>query len=96
MRGRDAGKRHDQDRGRGWQTPQVFDAGLIRRAYETLEKEEAELLARGVEITDDAMIVELLSGQEVYLVEGSYENIKVTTPDDLEYAGWLLAKKLEK
>ena len=78
------------------QTPQVFDAGLIRRAYETLEKEEAELLARGVEITDDAMIVELLSGQEVYLVEGSYENIKVTTPDDLEYAGWLLAKKLEK
>lgn len=72
------------------QTPQVFSADLIRRAYGKLETEEAELLARGVEITDDAMIVELLTRQPVYLTQGSYENIKITTPEDMGYAEWIL------
>ncbi|MBR1471377.1 MAG: 2-C-methyl-D-erythritol 4-phosphate cytidylyltransferase [Lachnospiraceae bacterium] len=71
------------------QTPQVFAAELIRRAYGRLEAEEESLLAQGVEITDDAMIVELLTEQKVYLVPGSYENIKITTPEDLSYAAWL-------
>ena len=75
------------------QTPQVFSADLIRRAYGQLEKEEAELLARGVEITDDAMIVELLTKQKVYLSQGSYENIKITTPEDMGYAEWILGKR---
>lgn len=78
------------------QTPQVFAAELIRRAYGMLEKEEAELLARGVEITDDAMIVELLTKQPVYLTRGSYENIKITTPEDMGYAEWQMAGRLEK
>lgn len=78
------------------QTPQVFAAELIRRAYGMLEKEEAELLARGVEITDDAMIVELLTKQPVYLTQGSYENIKITTPEDMGYAEWQMAERLEK
>ncbi len=78
------------------QTPQVFAAELIRRAYGMLEKEEAELLARGVEITDDAMIVELLTKQSVYLTQGSYENIKITTPEDMGYAEWQMAERLEK
>ena len=78
------------------QTPQVFAADLIRRAYGKLEKEEAELLARGVEITDDAMIVELLTKQKVFLTQGNYENIKITTPEDMKYAEWLMAESLEK
>ena len=34
-------------------------------------------------ITDDAMIVERFTGHKVKLVQGKYENIKVTTPEDL-------------
>ena len=75
------------------QTPQVFEADLIRNAYAELEKREEELAANGVEITDDAMIVELLMKQRVFLTRGSYENIKITTPEDLEYARWLVSKR---
>ena len=78
------------------QTPQVFAADLIRRAYGKLEIEEADLLARGVENTDDAMIVELLTKQKVFLTQGNYENIKITTPEDMKYAEWLMAESLEK
>ena len=78
------------------QTPQVFAADLIRRAYGKMEKEETDLLARGVEITDDAMIVELLTKQKVFLTQGNYENIKITTPEDMKYAEWLMAESLEK
>ncbi|MCR5250632.1 MAG: 2-C-methyl-D-erythritol 4-phosphate cytidylyltransferase [Lachnospiraceae bacterium] len=74
------------------QTPQVFEAALIREAYLRLEKQEAELLARGVEITDDAMIVELCTDARVHLVMGAYDNIKITTPEDLGYAEWILEK----
>ena len=49
-------------------------------------KKEEELLAQGIAITDDAMVVELLDGSKVKLVEGSYENIKITTPEDLGVA----------
>ena len=45
-------------------------------------------------ITDDAMVVEHLSGTKVRLVEGSYENLKVTTPEDLVLAEALLKKRL--
>ena len=37
-------------------------------------------------ITDDAMVVEQESGVQVRLVEGSYQNIKITTPEDLDVA----------
>ena len=60
------------------QTPQVF-------SYPLLQKEQ-ELLAAGVQITDDAMVVEYLARHKVKLVEGSYENIKITTPEDVQIA----------
>ncbi len=76
------------DRSRLWivQTPQVFEAGLISRAYEML-------ISEGVTTaTDDAMAVEKMLGFPVHMFEGSYENIKITTPEDLETAEAFLRK----
>jgi len=56
------------------QTPQVFRADLILRAYEKFSQD--------VEVTDDSMLVEKL-GEAVSVVRGSYSNIKITTPQDL-------------
>lgn len=76
------------DRSRLWQvqTPQVFERGLITDCYEKLIAKEEELKAAGVNITDDAMAVELFGNRKVKLTYGSYENIKITTPDDLAVA----------
>lgn len=61
------------------QTPQAFSCSIIRRANEIMQK-------RGMEgVTDDAMIVEASGIAKVKLVEGSYGNIKITTPEDLKY-----------
>ncbi|URZ14714.1 2-C-methyl-D-erythritol 4-phosphate cytidylyltransferase [Clostridium felsineum] len=67
------------------QTPQCFKYDLILKAH--LEAEKKEILA-----TDDTMIFEM-AGNKVYLYNGSYENIKITTPDDLYAAEILLNKK---
>lgn len=64
-------------------TPQVFETKLITDAYAALEKNLPELKQKGVHITDDAMVVEYFTDHRVKLVEGSYENIKITTPEDL-------------
>ena len=76
------------DRSRLWivQTPQVFEAGLIFRAYEMLTREGVTTA------TDDAMAVEKMLGFPVHMFEGSYENIKITTPEDLETAEAFLRK----
>ena len=68
------------DRSSVWivQTPQTFGFELIKNAYEALLKEEANYT-----VTDDAMVVETFTKQPVYLVEGDYRNIKVTTPEDM-------------
>ena len=66
------------------QTPQVFDAELIVPAYRQVI--EQELLDKGVQITDDAMVVETMCAHPVKLVQGSYENMKLTTPEDLKVA----------
>ena len=68
------------------QTPQCFVFSKIMSAYSTLIGKEKELLEQGITITDDAMVVELLDGSRVKLVEGSYENIKITTPEDMGVA----------
>lgn len=68
------------------QTPQCFLFSKIMSAYSTLIRKEEELLGQGITITDDAMVVELLDDSRVKLVEGSYENIKITTPEDLGVA----------
>lgn len=65
------------------QTPQTFEASIIKKAYEDMAIKEQELLEAGVQITDDAMIVELLTGTKVYISKGAYSNIKITTPEDL-------------
>ncbi|MCM1145836.1 MAG: 2-C-methyl-D-erythritol 4-phosphate cytidylyltransferase [Blautia sp.] len=68
------------------QTPQVFTISLAKEAYAQLMEKEQELQEKGVRITDDAMVVETLLKHPVKLVEGSYENIKITTPEDLDVA----------
>lgn len=77
------------DRSSVWivQTPQVFDTELIRKAYALLmEKDE-------ISVTDDAMVAEQMLGAAVRLFYGSYENIKITTPEDLEIAEVFLKRK---
>ena len=65
------------------QTPQVFDFQPIKKAYEKLLAREEEALASGLEITDDAMVMEEFGDYPIRLCEGSYRNIKLTTPEDL-------------
>lgn len=83
------------DRRRVWsiQTPQVFEAGLIVDAYRQLGRERERLEQRGVAVTDDASVVELFTNVKVRLVEASYENIKITTPEDLIVAESLLENR---
>ncbi len=68
------------------QTPQVFQADLIRKSYTQLIECEEELKQQGIQITDDAMVVEQFSDYSIKLVAGSYDNIKITTPEDLVIA----------
>lgn len=76
------------DRSQLWQiqTPQTFDSALIIEAYQKLMKEQDSAAPEKIRITDDAMVVETFMEYPVRLVEGSYENIKITTPEDLRIA----------
>lgn len=74
------------------QTPQIFAYPLIKDAYEKLMEKESDMKNRGISITDDAMVVETLTEHSVKLIEGSYENIKITTPEDLGMAERFLEK----
>lgn len=78
------------------QTPQTFRASVILEAYQRLRE---QLESRGPEslegITDDAMVVERFTDYPVYLSQGSYENIKLTTPEDLTAAVSILRKRQE-
>ncbi|MBP7349022.1 MAG: 2-C-methyl-D-erythritol 4-phosphate cytidylyltransferase [Butyrivibrio sp.] len=65
------------------QTPQVFQYAMIRELYDRLILQENALLRQGVNITDDAMVVETFSDIKIRLVKGSYTNIKITTPEDI-------------
>lgn len=79
------------DRNRLWQiqTPQVFSYSIIKQAYDKLFQMDQEKLQ--VPVTDDAMVVETMLNQSVHLVEGSYQNIKVTTPEDIKIAEVLMS-----
>lgn len=59
------------------QTPQVFTKKLIESAYQKLME------SGRTDATDDAMVAETMLRVKVKLVEGSYQNIKITTPEDL-------------
>jgi len=63
----------DRSRYKIVQTPQTFDVASLKKAYEGVE---------GQQFTDDASVYEH-AGNPVFLVEGSYGNIKITTPEDL-------------
>ena len=77
------------------QTPQVFDTELIVKAYGALrEKAESEGVG-SVTVTDDASVVELFTDCPVKLTEGSYENIKITTPEDMKIAEMFLKKSVD-
>lgn len=70
------------------QTPQVFEINLIKQAYALLMEEKQ------IQVTDDAMVVEQMLHEKVKLVKGAYENIKITTPEDLEIASVLLKNQI--
>jgi 2-C-methyl-D-erythritol 4-phosphate cytidylyltransferase len=65
------------------QTPQVFDIDSIKKAFLVIEQPF---------FTDDASVLEY-SGGRIHLVEGSYQNIKITTKEDLIFAEGLLGSR---
>jgi 2-C-methyl-D-erythritol 4-phosphate cytidylyltransferase len=79
----DTTKALDRSKYRLIQTPQTFDVSLIKKAYEL--KEDPSL-------TDDASVAER-AGHSISLFEGSYENLKITTAEDLVIAEALLKAK---
>ncbi len=66
------------------QTPQVFEISLIKEAYEKFMKQEEK------EATDDAMVAEQMLKVPVKLFAGSYENMKITLPEDVKLAEAIL------
>ena len=67
------------------QTPQSFKTDLVKMAYKKM-KEEVEKGNTTLNITDDAMVVEEFTTNQVRFVQGDYKNIKVTTPEDIDIA----------
>ena len=77
------------------QTPQTFRVELLMSSYKNM----FEQLAKGTcthKITDDTMLVEQYGGVQCKVVDGAYENIKITTPEDLEIASIFAKKVLKK
>ncbi|MFE8698576.1 2-C-methyl-D-erythritol 4-phosphate cytidylyltransferase [Cytobacillus sp. FJAT-53684] len=70
------------------QTPQAFRISILKEAYQKAEEED--FLG-----TDDASLVERL-GQEVVIVKGNYDNIKLTTPEDLYFAEAIIRKREQR
>jgi 2-C-methyl-D-erythritol 4-phosphate cytidylyltransferase len=79
------------------QTPQSFSYPQIRGAYDALMQQEtiapSEPAEAKAKVTDDAMVAELFGTTPVKLVEGSYENMKITTPEDLLLAELILSRR---
>ena len=71
------------------QTPQCFVTEEIRDAY------EAMMNTSQAGITDDAMVMEQHGARKIKLLEGSYNNLKMTTPEDI-LLGEIILKKVEK
>ncbi len=67
-------------------TPQIFEIGLYRRAM-------AAALAQGREYTDDCQLVEAV-GHRVYMQHGGYENLKLTTPEDVFAADAIARRRM--
>ena len=78
----------DRDALMAIQTPQVFEASLLKAALQAT-------LQTGAQVTDDCSAVERL-GKIVYLVDGSEDNLKITTSTDLIVAEALLRERMER
>ena len=65
------------------QTPQTFDLEMLKKAYQ---------VADNPYFTDDASVVEF-AGNAIFLLEGDYKNIKITTPEDLVIGEFFLKKR---
>ena len=78
----------DREKIRAIQTPQGFRFKKIWDAHMKLREAHTEL-------TDDAMVMEFY-GEKVKVIDGSRNNIKITTPDDLEYAEHIFEKHKER
>ncbi len=72
------------------QTPQTFKFELLLKAYEEFKKDNNH------NITDDTMLVEQYTGVNSKIIFGAYENIKITTPDDMEIAEKIVEKIFKK
>lgn len=70
---------------RAVQTPQVFDFALYKEAIDKAVSESKQY-------TDDCQLIESM-GHPIYLTDGDYENIKITTPDDLLVAEKFLSER---
>ena len=83
------GTSHAVDRSRYYavQTPQVFDRDLLAAALQNAK-------TQGLAVTDDCSAVEAL-GMPVQLTDGDEENLKITTPLDLELATLILRRRAE-
>lgn len=75
------------------QTPQTFKMDLLLTAYEKMFCETENQIGEH-KITDDTMLVEQYSGVRCKVVDGTYKNIKITTPEDLEIACIFAQKSL--
>ena len=64
------------------QTPQIFEIELYKQAMQNAD-------TTGCDFSDDCQLIEAI-GQRVYVSRGHYNNIKITTPDDISYAQALL------
>ena len=71
------------------QTPQIFSYSLIREAHDSIRQKDMS------KITDDAMVAEHETGVKIRFSEGSYRNIKITTPEDLVVAEAFLKENRE-
>ena len=70
------------------QTPQVFRYALLMRAHQAVRQ-------RGIVATDDAALVERI-GVRVKVVRGSYENLKITSEEDLPLADLILRRRMAR
>lgn len=66
------------------QTPQAFEYDMIKKAYDMIMEED------NIKVTDDAMVLEYTLGYPIKLLEGCYQNIKITTSEDLNMARMIL------
>ena len=83
------------DRSLVWlmQTPQVFDYPMIKNAYAKLETDKDRLKEAGVSVTDDTMVAKKYPHIDKKIYESTYDNFKITTPEDLITAEEILKRR---